>query len=50
MRNAKKILLFALALVALTLVMSLSIFAEETTYPEGTVAVVTIPLKNGKLN
>ncbi len=33
MKNAKKILLFALALVALTLVMSLSIFAEETTEP-----------------
>ena len=31
MKNAKRILLFALALVALTLVMSLSIFAEETT-------------------
>lgn len=30
MRNAKKILLFALALVALTLVMSLSIFAATT--------------------
>ena len=33
MKNAKRILLFALALVALTLVMSLSIFAEETEEP-----------------
>ena len=33
MKNAKRILLFALALVALTLVMSLSIFAEEATEP-----------------
>ena len=33
MKNAKRILLFVFALVALTLVMSLSIFAEEATEP-----------------
>ncbi|MBO5262517.1 MAG: hypothetical protein J6B45_05675 [Clostridia bacterium] len=33
MKNTKRILLFTLALIALTLVMSLSIFAEETADP-----------------